>query len=102
MQTSLLNIIVSVQAQIVWLFIFSIAFGILTKIAPCNPRQPLWRKSALTDIAYSLVIPVFTRFVSLTYVGIGVTLLFHGRSNQDIADSFLHGYGPAGALPVWA
>jgi len=100
LQTSL-SVISSAEEQLMWLGGFFIVFSILTKIAPCNPGQPLWRKSSLTDIGYYFIIPVLTRFVRIAYISVGVALVFHGQPDGDITDHILHGYGPLGALPLW-
>lgn len=101
-ESPLLNIIIGIQTQIVWLFLFAIGFAVLAKISPCNPTQPLWRKSAPTDIAYSLIVPIFTRFITIAYISVGIAVLFSSLSDRDIMDRILHGYGPLGALPIWA
>lgn len=77
-------------------------FSILSLFAPCNGGQPWWRKRGLTtDLAYWILIPIFTR-----YVRIGLTILFTIyllgiTSGEDMVRLYDHGHGLLAKLPLW-
>jgi len=98
----LISTLSSTSEAICWIFILAVTFGILEKLMPCNRGQLSWREiSSVTDILYWLIVPIFTRFVRIAFIGAGVFLLFHGQSDHAVRDYIEHGYGPLGTLPIW-
>lgn len=95
-------IIASWFGTLTWWVAFFIGFGVLAKLMPCNPNQPLLRKGMVTDALYGLVVPIIGRFVSLIYIGIAVGILFNDIPKESLGDFFKQGHGPLGALPLWA
>ncbi len=77
-------------------------FSVLSLWSPCNAGKPWWQKRGLgTDLAYWILIPVFTR-----YVRIGLTILFTVwllgiTSGEDMIRLYDHGHGPLSRLPLW-
>lgn len=87
--------------MLAWLLALAVLFGVLERLSPCNPgHRPGWRDIA-TDMLYCLIIPLFTRMVAAVYTGAGVALFFRGIPDDEIMDSLLNGFGPAGSLPIW-
>ena len=84
-----------------WLVGFFIVFGVLAKIAPCNPEQPIIRKGMLTDLAYGFIIPVLSRFVNFFLISVGFGIVFYGTSPEQLTEYFLHGHGYLATLPLW-
>lgn len=86
-----------------WLAGMGALFSLLSLFMPCNAGQPWWRKKNLiTDFAYWIFVPVFTRYLRIWLTVMGTMLLFHITDGQAIADFYDHGHGPLGALPLWA
>src|SRR5690606_22072238 len=71
------------------------------KLSPCNACQPRWRSDTMTDIAYCFLMPVFTRFVRIAFIGTGIFLFFRSESPDDINDYFMDGFGPLGDMEIW-
>jgi len=101
MSAVLSDILNSSLEMLVWMAGFFVVFGILERITPCNPGQPVWKKALPTDMAYFLVMPILTRFVRAGYVSIGIILLFRGKSSDEIFYYVTHGFGPLATLPIW-
>ncbi|MDE3059742.1 MAG: sterol desaturase family protein [Pseudomonadota bacterium] len=99
---SIVNTILSSSAILaIWLCGFFVTFTLLGRLLPCNPGQAWWRKDSWTDIAYFFILPVFTRFVRILFIGAGVFFIFRSQSNDSIQHYLRSGYGPLGALPLW-
>jgi len=96
-----LDIINSSLEMLVWIGGFFFLFGILARFTPCNPDYTVRPRTAITDISYFLILPILTRFVRAGYMSIGIILLFHGDSVEDIRYYINHGYGPLSQLPLW-
>jgi len=79
-----------------------VLFSLLERWTPCNPGQSLLDKHVLTDVAYYFVIPIFTKLIFIIYIRMGVSLFFADASDDTVAYNIMHGFGPLGALPVWA
>lgn len=77
-------------------------FATLEKWTPCNPGQPFHKKQFLTDAAYYLVIPIFTKIIFIVYLRIGFFTLFGQQSDETVKALVMHGFGPLGTLPLWA
>lgn len=97
----LTSILHGAELSLIWMAGFFVVFSLLAKIAPCNPGQPILRKDALADIAYSLIIPVFTRFVRIFFLSMGVFFLFPHQDMDTVREYLSQGYGPLSQMPVW-
>lgn len=96
------NVIITSSVEtFYWLIGFTIVFGILAKICPCNPGQPLLRKEIITDIFYCFIMPILSRFVRIIFVGAGVFFIFYGINPDEIPQYLENGYGPLAKLPIW-
>ena len=100
--SSIAEYLTNIQSAFAQAVAFFILFGTLGRFMPCNPKQPVAEKGLLVDAFYYFIIPVFTRFVQLSYITLGVALLFHGESDMAIQHYIMHGFGPLGQLPLWA
>jgi sterol desaturase/sphingolipid hydroxylase (fatty acid hydroxylase superfamily) len=86
-----------------WLAGMGLVFTVLTALSPCNRVGPWWRKDGLlTDLAYWIFVPVFSRYLRIWVTVVGTILLFHINDGQAIADFYNHGHGWIGTLPLWA
>src|SRR4051812_32342140 len=85
----------------VWLIGFFVLFSVLERIAPCNLNCRPSKKSMATDAAYFFVMPIVNRFVRNIYMGLGVVILFHGSSTDEIYNHIRYGYGPLAVMPIW-
>jgi sterol desaturase/sphingolipid hydroxylase (fatty acid hydroxylase superfamily) len=84
-----------------WFLGFFIVFGLLAQLMPCNKNQPLIRKGMLTDIAYALIIPIFSRFVNIFLLSLSFTIVFYGTPPEQLSYYFQHGHGYLATLPLW-
>ncbi|MBV9549144.1 MAG: sterol desaturase family protein [Alphaproteobacteria bacterium] len=85
-----------------WLAGMGLVFSLLSFLAPCNAGRPWWRKSGLvTDLAYWVFVPVFSRYLRIWLTVVGTILIFHVSDGQAIADFYRHGHGAIGTLPLW-
>ena len=85
-----------------WLAVMGAVFSVLSLFTPCNPGAPWWRKKNLvTDFAYWIFVPVFTRYLRIWLTVMGTLLFFHITDGQAIADFYDHGHGPLSTLPLW-
>jgi sterol desaturase/sphingolipid hydroxylase (fatty acid hydroxylase superfamily) len=77
-----------------WLAGFAVAFGILSRLMPCNPGMYWWKdlRAVLTDFIYWFVVPLFLRFGRLLLLIVAVALVFGGREPQ---------FFPVKQLPLW-
>lgn len=89
------------QEFALWLAGFFCVFSLLALICPCNPKQPILRRDALTDILFGLIVPVFTRFVIIFYLAIGLYILSLGNPPQNMDSYLQNGYGTLADLPIW-
>lgn len=101
MADMLVTIAHSTLEMLAWLTGFALAFSLLSRLTPCNAQQPLWRKDSVTDITYSLVMPIFTRFVHIAFLGVGVFLFFRNVPQETLKNYFTNGFGPLAAEPIW-
>ena len=84
-----------------WLVGFFIVFGVLAKLMPCNPEQPIIRKGMLTDLAYGFIIPILSRFANFFLISVGFGIVFYGTAPEQLTEYFLHGHGYLSTLPLW-
>lgn len=77
------------------------AFSGLAYLMPCNKNQPLLREGIVADLLYGLVIPLFSRFIFMIYLGIGFGLLFYNSTPDELNHYLQNGHGYLGSLPVW-
>src|ERR1700761_4663486 len=85
-----------------WMAAMGAVFSVLSLFMPCNPGKPWWRKDGLlTDFAYWIFVPVFTRYFRIWLTVVGTLIFFHIHDGQAIADFYDHGHGPLAALPLW-
>lgn len=82
----------------VWFFAL---FGILARLMACNPKQPLLRQGMLTDIAYWIIVPIFSRYVNIAFLSIGFGLIFYNIPPEEMGKYFENGYGYLSTLPLW-
>lgn len=96
------QILITLWHVLPWLGACGLAFGLLSRISPCNQGRPWWKKRGLaTDLAYWIFVPVFTRYLRI-WVTVSLTIwLFHIHDGQKIADFYAHGHGPVSTLPLW-
>ncbi len=100
---ALLNRILSDWGDLaLYLIAFAIGFSLLSRWMPCNPKQPLWRRDAVTDVLYAFILPVLGLFVRFLFIGVGVAIIFHNESRENVARYLQYGYGPLAEMPVWA
>ena len=83
------------------LLLVGVLFTILSRISPCNPTQPLWRKDSLTDIVYYLVSPFLQQVGRIVFIALASTGLHHLFSDDTLQGYFTTGYGVMGRLPMW-
>lgn len=95
------EIVSSSLDMLIWVIGFFFIFGALGRLMPCNKGYAVKPRSMVTDILYFLVMPIFTRFVRAGYITLGIAIVFHGESVQDIYYYLSHGYGPLSQLPLW-
>ena len=86
---------------LLWLAVFFVLFGVLSRFMPCNAGQRWKRPGLLTDITYYLVMPVLNRLAGVIFIAAGIALLFHGASQESINDYLKNGYGTLSQLPLW-
>jgi sterol desaturase/sphingolipid hydroxylase (fatty acid hydroxylase superfamily) len=77
-----------------WVVGLGLAFGILTRLMPCNPGMYWWRnrRALATDILYWFVVPLFVRLGELVLLRAAVMLLWSPGKPQLL---------PVGQLPLW-
>lgn len=85
-----------------WLLGFAVLFGVLEHLFPCNAGKHASVRGFLTDALYYFIMPFFTRIVSAVYMGFGVAVLFRDVDEAHMLEALIAGFGPAGALPLWA
>ena len=101
MMQLVLDIVSSSLEMLIWVAGFFFVFNVLAKCTPCNPGYTVRPRSMVTDIAYLLVMPIFTRFIRAGYISVGIMLVFHGEPVENIQYYLMHGYGPLSQLPLW-
>lgn len=85
-----------------WLAGLGFVFAVLSRWSPCNQGKPWWEKRGLvTDLAYWIFVPIFTRYLRIWVTVLLTIWLFHITDGQQIADFYLHGHGPLSRLPLW-
>jgi sterol desaturase/sphingolipid hydroxylase (fatty acid hydroxylase superfamily) len=68
----------------------------------CNAAPPWWRKPGLlTDICYSLVLPIITSYGSVLLIGLGIVGLYGITDPARITSFFDDGHGPLARLGFW-
>ncbi len=72
-----------------WLAGAGLVFAVLSRLSPCNQGRPWWEKRGLvTDFAYWIFVPIFTRYLRI-WVTVTLTIwLFHISDGQKIADFY--------------
>jgi sterol desaturase/sphingolipid hydroxylase (fatty acid hydroxylase superfamily) len=77
-----------------WLAGFTVAFGILARLTPCNPGMFWWKdlRAVSTDFIYWFVVPFFLRFCRVLLLVAGVALLYGGAEPRLL---------PVRELPLW-
>jgi sterol desaturase/sphingolipid hydroxylase (fatty acid hydroxylase superfamily) len=73
---------------------FAVAFGILSKLMPCNPGLGWWKdlRATATDAVYWLILPLLLGVCRTLMLAAGISLLFDGRE-PDIL--------PVKDMPLW-
>jgi sterol desaturase/sphingolipid hydroxylase (fatty acid hydroxylase superfamily) len=77
------------------------AYGLLSRLMPCNPGQPFFHRGLLADMVYCFVMPIFSRLVRILMVSAGIGLIFYGGSPEELQRYLKEGYGPLAAMPLW-
>jgi sterol desaturase/sphingolipid hydroxylase (fatty acid hydroxylase superfamily) len=88
-------------ALLPWALGFFIVFSILAKYFACNPGQPLWRDDGTTDLVYFFVMPILNRYIEVLILITGMSLIFHGESQESLQHYMNDGFGPLSTLPIW-
>ncbi|NBX04131.1 MAG: sterol desaturase family protein, partial [Alphaproteobacteria bacterium] len=83
------------------LLLVAVIFIPLSKLMPCNPEQPLWRKDSLTDLAYYFLSPFLQQVGRLVLIAISTLILHQIFSDDTLVGYMKTGYGPAATLPLW-
>lgn len=97
----LIDTLLSSLDMLVWIAGFFVVFGILERITPCNPNQPISSRNIITNISYFLLVPLLTRFVRAGYMMLGVMAFFNMSSEDEIMHYMMAGFGPLSELPIW-
>jgi sterol desaturase/sphingolipid hydroxylase (fatty acid hydroxylase superfamily) len=80
-----------------------IVFALLTHWSACNPGRPWWQKREIvTDVCYWFLIPLLARFVRIGLMVMGAAMLFNIHGTDALIKFYDNGFGPVGALPLWA
>lgn len=89
---------------IAWMLGLGVCFALLSRLFPCNPGSHWWknRREALNDALYWLVIPIPLVFLRQAALIGCASLLFAARGEAWMDMFFMHGYGLAARLPLWA
>ncbi|MEK6745991.1 MAG: sterol desaturase family protein [Pseudomonadota bacterium] len=80
---------------------FFVIFSLLAIIMPCNKDQPIFHKGMLTDILYGMVIPIFSKFVTIFLLSAGFGLIFFNTPPDEMDKYIGNGYGYPATLPLW-
>ncbi|MBY0524090.1 MAG: sterol desaturase family protein [Gemmataceae bacterium] len=77
-----------------WLIGLAAAFGLLARLMPCNPGMYWWkyRRGAITDAVYWLVVPLVLRVLSTLMLAAGIVFLRGGQRPHWL---------PAQGWPLW-
>ena len=72
----------------------AVAFGVLTRLTPCNPGMYWWKdlRGTCTNLMYLFVVPVLVRLGRTLLLAAGVALLFGGKEA---------GFAAVRGLAVW-
>jgi sterol desaturase/sphingolipid hydroxylase (fatty acid hydroxylase superfamily)/DNA-binding beta-propeller fold protein YncE len=64
-----------------WLLAFSVAFGIVARLTPCNPGMYWWKnlRAVGTDLLYWFIVPLFLSAWRTLMLIVGVVLLWGGK-----------------------
>jgi sterol desaturase/sphingolipid hydroxylase (fatty acid hydroxylase superfamily) len=94
---------VTLEHVLPWMAGMGLVFTVLSFFMPCNPGKVWWKKDGLlTDFAYWIFVPVFTRYFRIWVTVVGTILIFDISGGQAIADFYQTGHGWIGTLPLWA
>jgi len=99
---TIVEILRALTPMFLWMIGFFVVFGVLGRLMPCNPRQPRSFRTYVTNAAYFFFMPVLSSVVRTWYIGVGVFIVYHGLTQESIENYIVHGFGPLGALPIWA
>lgn len=84
-----------------WFVGLFIGFGILAKLMPADPSQPLWRKDMWVDVIYWFTTPTLYFLIKVVLITLGLSLILGTNDGQTLQYATTHGYGPATSLPIW-
>ncbi len=87
---------------VVGFIVLTIVFRLLELMRTRDKRQAWFRAGYLTDLAYWLFTPLVTRVatsIAVALVAAPIAYILWGRVDRDL---IMHGWGPAGRLPLWA
>ena len=89
--------------QAKWFVAFAIGFGILTLFSPCNRGMTWWRtrQQVMSDLWYWFVVPLISRTFRIALFIVVFAVAFGTLDTEGISQSWSHGFGPAGELPLW-
>jgi sterol desaturase/sphingolipid hydroxylase (fatty acid hydroxylase superfamily) len=89
-------------ATLPWLLGLGVVFAIMSRFMPCNPQLNYWKRSnVLTDVWYWLVIPLASRYVKITFLVAGASVVLGITHDAELDHYFSHGYGIFSTLPLW-
>jgi sterol desaturase/sphingolipid hydroxylase (fatty acid hydroxylase superfamily) len=86
---------------VIGFIILTIVFRLLELTRTKDKRQAWFRAGYLTDLAYWLFTPLVTRVatsIAVALVAAPIAYVLWGRVDRDL---IMHGWGPAGRLPLW-
>ncbi|MEZ5691358.1 MAG: sterol desaturase family protein [Rickettsiales bacterium] len=78
-----------------------ILFTALSIIFPCNKSQKILRGGIITDILYSTVLPIMTKYVFVIFLLSGFGIIFHDVPQEEIHNYLANGYGYFSTLPLY-
>jgi len=89
---SALQFLLTLWHVLPWMAAMGAVFSVLSLFMPCNPGRHWWRKKGLvTDFAYWIFVPVFTRYLRiwLTVMGIAIKALYVTLKRRGIPAAFV-------------
>lgn len=89
-------------SHLMWIALFTVGFGLLARVTPCNKGYPFVRGNVfLNDLLYYLLMPFINGTAHMLMLGAGIWLIFQ-RPLGDMNDYLMEGFGPVATLPIWA
>lgn len=78
---------------------FAVLFAVLSRKYACNPEMNYWQQGTIgTDLIYSFVMPIFSKYVKLFFLILIVQQLMGLDTTEAQQAYFDHGFGPLATL----